>query len=693
MARFALSILFLASSVFPQGIDRPGRGEAPALVAWQRSLGDALALAGASGRPLLVVVNVDGEAASEIFAREKYRDPAWARLTAPYVAVVASPVRHNERDHDSLGRRIPCPRFGSVTCGEHIAVEPEAFRRWFGGKRFTPRHLGVSPDGSRVLFDRYLDRDLGAVDRALRAHAPKPPGPLPPPGNDKTRLASRDARVRDLCERKFLEASVRDKRRLLRPLLESAPLAANQTELLRLALFDPSPAVQFEIARILAAHPIPALLPLIRKGLDLFRLEKARDLAFDALRKLAISYPAAKREIRTRVALARSTPGFDSRPWIREFRAPRPSAPPSRATDPEALERRLDELAEALRERPKDAALWRENAAANLRFAEDRVRQGLDPRLLLEDARNAAERALRLSPKDPETLALTARILHLSGRMDDAGRRALEALPELREGFAREDRRDLLRLALGALVPRTLPPAEEPEPSLLSRTEGIFLLLDMHPLVENADLLAHASWLRRLGDPRRAEAVALRALDLRPQDPAVHEELRRIALEIRGARGLSALADRLRLRARERAAHSQAKAAPAAQDWFAGLALFLAAEEFRRDREPWEASTAYWKSDALFRASGEAEPSYRDSADHYRSLAHAGLARLALERGDLPTAFAEIRDSLSIRKASAGARDGLGDSPKSLGIKLRAALGRARLLDEERELGRLLDSL
>src|SRR5882724_6064360 len=95
----------------------------PVLVQWQRSFDDAVAVARATGKPILACVNMDGEPASEHYAGVRYRQPDIARLYEPYVCVIASVYRHNPRDYDDEGHRIPCPRFGGVTCGEHIAIE------------------------------------------------------------------------------------------------------------------------------------------------------------------------------------------------------------------------------------------------------------------------------------------------------------------------------------------------------------------------------------------------------------------------------------------------------------------------------------------------------------------------------------------------------------------------------------------
>ena len=115
----------------------------PCLIQWQRTWDDALAVAKESGKPILICVNMDGEIASEHYAGVRYRQPDIAALYSPYVTVMASVYRHTPRDHDDEGNRIPCPRFGGVTCGEHIAIEPVLFEKFFDGGegRATSHHV------------------------------------------------------------------------------------------------------------------------------------------------------------------------------------------------------------------------------------------------------------------------------------------------------------------------------------------------------------------------------------------------------------------------------------------------------------------------------------------------------------------------------------------------------------------------
>lgn len=154
-----IATLALISLLLPQ---EPGIS-----VAWQRSLDDALAVSRETNRPLLICVNMDGESASERFANSKYSDPAFVELTRGFVPLVVSLDRHNPEDFDEHGHRHTCPRFGTVTCGEHIALEPIVFTAFFNNERVAPRHIGISVDGSQ-LFDRKMENNLTFVDRNLR---------------------------------------------------------------------------------------------------------------------------------------------------------------------------------------------------------------------------------------------------------------------------------------------------------------------------------------------------------------------------------------------------------------------------------------------------------------------------------------------------------------------------------------------
>ncbi|MBL8859072.1 MAG: hypothetical protein JNL28_11235 [Planctomycetes bacterium] len=193
--------------------DKSAPGDRPQIL-WQRTLEDALVLASAEQRPLLVAINVDGESASDRIVNERYRDPRFVEWTSRFACVVASISRHNPRDFDTEGRRIPCPRLGEVTCGEHIALEPILFERYLGGERVSPRHALIQPDNHKT-FDLFLLFDLAELDEAIARCAAEAPPPIAEPHlppeparkNTKERLAqwrtmaaSRTARGRERFE-------------------------------------------------------------------------------------------------------------------------------------------------------------------------------------------------------------------------------------------------------------------------------------------------------------------------------------------------------------------------------------------------------------------------------------------------------------------------------------------------------------
>ncbi len=115
----------------------------PPLMPFQRSLEDALALVEATGKPLLIVVNMDAEPASESLAAIRYRSPEWVEAASGFIPLLASPDRRNLRDHDDRGRRIVDEKFGRLINAEHIDIEPALYERYFQGQRVAPRHLAV----------------------------------------------------------------------------------------------------------------------------------------------------------------------------------------------------------------------------------------------------------------------------------------------------------------------------------------------------------------------------------------------------------------------------------------------------------------------------------------------------------------------------------------------------------------------
>ena len=174
-ATVALSVLIVGARA--QSLAEPFPLERQIL--WQRTLDDALLIAKAQHRPILIAVNMDGESASERIVRERYHDPEFVALTRSFVCLPASIFRHSARDHDDQGRRIVSLRFGEVTSGEHYLLEPLLYDKYLGGERIAPRHAVIQPDGTKtfdlsLLFD-FKDLDAALADAAKNAPPPQDP--------------------------------------------------------------------------------------------------------------------------------------------------------------------------------------------------------------------------------------------------------------------------------------------------------------------------------------------------------------------------------------------------------------------------------------------------------------------------------------------------------------------------------------
>src|SRR5215471_11168440 len=259
----------------------------PCLIEWQRSWEDAWALAQRTHRPILACVNMDGEIASEHYAGVRYRQPDIARLYEPYVCVIASVYRHNARDYDEHGHRIPCPRFGGVTCGEHIAIEPILYERYLDGKRVAPRHIMIELDAKKT-YDVFFTRDTESVFRAIadgigkRAFQPLPGGELD--GALAQRMASTARRDREALERLFADGDRAQRRALLDLALGLG--ADAPVEILRLAAYS----LDVDLARAarqgMAMAGAPGAVELIADALRVPMAAEERQALVANLRRL-----------------------------------------------------------------------------------------------------------------------------------------------------------------------------------------------------------------------------------------------------------------------------------------------------------------------------------------------------------------------------------------------------------------------
>ncbi|MHC4162620.1 MAG: hypothetical protein ACYSUM_10865, partial [Planctomycetota bacterium] len=296
-----ISLALMASAAAAQG-DREGQGltreqmwpaptaedwRKPCLITWQRTWEDAVAVSRETGKPILVCINMDGEIASEHYAGVRYRQPEIAALYEPYVTVIASVYRHNPRDHDDSGRRIPCPRFGGVTCAEHIWIEPIIYEKLCDGQRVAPRHITVDLAGQEVSDVFYTDDTASVFDSVREGRAKLPPAKPPIVRGDRPileRVASRHVADRGAVENAYRKGDPELRRSLLEATLKHNDTA--QIDLLRLAIFGLDADLSRAARRALAEVKTVDAAELVSDALQVPMDGEERDALIATLKRL-----------------------------------------------------------------------------------------------------------------------------------------------------------------------------------------------------------------------------------------------------------------------------------------------------------------------------------------------------------------------------------------------------------------------
>jgi tetratricopeptide (TPR) repeat protein len=678
----ALGLLGLAA---PQGGSRAGdRGRQ---ILWQRSLEDALAIAAAENRPLLVAVNMDGESASDRIVRERYRDPAFVELTRHFVCVVASAFRHAPRDHDDAGRRIPCPRLGEVTCGEHIALEPILFDRYLGGERIAPRHAVILADGAKMTlgdgttFDLSLLFDLHDLDQRLAEAVrllppPKPAAPEPalvgPPGASKSWIAlARDRRhsgrlalesaLAGLAAESDAEAalssiaSAGDKGSIeaFRILLgRSPPPSSNLLD--RIASTAETLKVQGPTAaalreRITGLGAWPGAPGLGDDGLLLPVLGRL-DGASAANRSMLLAY----------AALRGPEPRLDVDRWWSAARdAPSTSPPTAKPTEKrtaEAIEGELSSLDTALDAKPADPELLARYGRASLELAQSRIDSGgAGAGPLLQDADRFLERAWTAGKREAAVLFDRAKAAYLSGRYEDEERVALQALSAAAPAERVEAERWVGDAAGRLLAARSGGDANVETAGIL---RGARALLDVAGSGDagETDWISLGSFLGALGMRREELAVLQLACERLPESTPLRSAMN------------ASLAAGGRIDLAPPKAEWIAARHPDSADvhWHAGYARILAGEERRREEDADGAIGEYEKGSASFRRCAELRPEYKENVDHYLALCALGRGFANLIADRRAEAAKCLAEAVAIRPAIASIRDGLDREPVDL---------------------------
>jgi tetratricopeptide (TPR) repeat protein len=220
-------------------------------------------------------------------------------------------------------------------------------------------------------------------------------------------------------------------------------------------------------------------------------------------------------------------------------------------------------------------------------------------------------------------------------------------------------------------------------PEWISDIHAAYTVLLHHPLGTDLHVVAHYDFMNWIGATPAAIAALDDGLARFPDSWILHDRLRARLLEDKGPDGLEATY----------AARLEKEDAPAGLEWFAGYASLVAAEAHRRAKHPELAVPAYDRARSHYEKYVVAFPANKDNANHYLALALAGRGRIALERGDLDAATADILASFKQKPSAAASLDGLNISPVDTAKMLRAKIVESKRDELLQQLQAALDEL
>lgn len=648
----------------------------PCRITWQRTWGDALAVARETGKPLLICVNMDGEIASEHYAGVRYRQPQTAALYEPYVCVIASVYRHTPRDHDEDGQRIPCPRFGSVTCGEHIAIEPLLYDQYFEGTRVAPRHIMVELDQKEV-YDVYYAFDTDTIFEALKTGVEDRPLPEPPPRGDRSlyeRVASRDIEDRAAVEQAYVSADRVVRKKLLQEVAKHKDI--DHTDMLRLALFGNDEELSEIAWQLLSQSTSASAVDLINEALRFGMTGEQREVLVSTLERIGETVPKARRLAVVHRALMATSETLDVESL-------------SRTGDEMPLMERLELVENHAAEFAQDNAVQIARAEVLLAAAYDSFANPEYADLLMADARMAVEKLLESGVTGWRMDGMQALFAMESGRFRDARQaidRALGAMPADAETPLLVPLLELFVSARQRAIANAANRGEEFPAQWLTDMDAAFRVLLNRGALPDQRVVQHYDFLKALGALGRAYELLDAGLDLYPTSWDLHDRLRgRLLAEkkLDGLQGLEAIYDEM-VRAEE--AHPDV-------EWFAGYASLVAAEFHRRAGNRAKASSSYDRAIDYYQRSAEKNPDNAESSNHYVAMALSGKARVAFEEKQDEAAVRLLLESFERDPNAAGALDGLNLSGVATARSLIARLSQGGLADQAAKLSAALDAL
>jgi len=667
----------------------------PCLITWQRTFDDAWAVSEATGKRVLVCVNMDGEIASEHYAGVRYRQRETAKLYEPYVCVIASTYRHTPNDHDEHGERIPCPRFGTVTCGEHIAIEPILYEKYFEGKRISPRHIALSrePELSagevpgEEVYDVYYAFDTKSVFHAIMTGTGNPPEQVMPDRSlaDAPRLtASRDVGDREFVEQAYRKGTRSERRAILQAAVANTEVP--QVDLLRLALFGEDEELRQVAWQDLSENAPDSAVGLLGDALDVMTDEAERGPLIEALDRLGAGSTKAKTLAQVHRGLGERSDVIDQEQWSAALlRAEYRVDSTGRLDLVDELQSRADQA----ETQPQDTDALLELAESYLRLAVEEQHEPRFRRLLLEDARRTAAMAADKGADDwrvHSIAAATAQELGETRLAREHAALAVRSMPADTSTWSTMVVLDLFAAGRQRDIANAYRDKEEWPREWLTDLHAAHALLAVHPFGKDEHAARYYDFLVAIGAGAHAKDVLDEGLARFPDSWDLHARLRTSVLRrqrVGAFNGLEAVYDSML---------SKPDASPHLH-WFAGYASLVVAEHNRRVRDVPAAQRAYGRAIEHYEKAVAVNPASRASSDHYVAMALAGRSRLAMESGDDAEALKLVLASFARRREASASMDGLGFSAVGTAKTLLARLKERGLGAEATQLQAALDSL
>jgi tetratricopeptide (TPR) repeat protein len=297
--------------------------------------------------------------------------------------------------------------------------------------------------------------------------------------------------------------------------------------------------------------------------------------------------------------------------------------------------------------------------------------------LLLEDAKRHLDAAVAAGADGWRPKALEAVMRSQRGQQQRAFQLAAEAMPNLPPDAPGRLAKELLTLfAHGrqAAIQDAVRNKKEWPGAWTTDVHTAYTLLMKHPLGTPQNVADHYDFLEFFRSPD-AEVVLQKGVERFPAAAPLHHRLRGLWLRQGGVARME----------KEYAKLLAKDDAPAVLPWFAGYASLVAAEQHRRRSHPDDARASY--NQALRHFASYRERTQSEDGAHYEAMAHGGLARLALQAGDLDLTFSELQQVFRIAPLAAAAVDGL-----SISAMQTAEALRGKALQDDPELVERLDA-